>query len=216
MTSRPDINALVAALTPVQPVRPLRGVSAVLAAAALAAGGVFLTYGYRPDILAGEPQPIVVVRAGLLALLGLAASIAAARSASPGVGAAQSGWLWALAAALVLPAAGVFLFGMHMVTGDPFQAGAMDFHYADHCLGISLTSALVVGAALVLWLRRGAPTALGRAGWLVGVAAGSYGTLAYSLHCPSNSIYYVSLFYTLAVAASAILGRVVAPRFLRW
>ena len=210
------IDALVADLKPVKPISPRHGASVTLAATMLALIGVFAIYGFRPDILAIVPDPIVVIRAGLLVLLGLATTIATTQAARPSIGPSQNGWLWALAATLMLPFAMVLIFGMHMVTGEPFKPGAMDFGYAPHCLGISLTSALIIGTGLTLWLRRGAPTAIARAGWLVGLASGSLGTFAYSLHCPSNSIFYVGIFYSMAVAVSAVAGRLIVPRFIRW
>ncbi|MBU6207998.1 MAG: DUF1109 family protein, partial [Alphaproteobacteria bacterium] len=55
-----------------------------------------------------------------------------------------------------------------------------------------------------------------RAGWLVGLASGSFGTFAYSLNCPSNSIYYIGLIYSLAVGVCAVTGRLIVPRIIRW
>ena len=73
-----------------------------------------------------------------------------------------------------------------------------------------------MGSVLTAWLRRGASTALNRAGWLVGLASGSFGAFAYSLHCPSNSIYYVGIFYSAVVAISAAVGRLIVPAAIRW
>lgn len=212
------IDALVADLKPIKPINPRTGVWSTLAMLAAAAIGVFAVYGFRPDILASAPDPIVIIRGSLLVLLGLATTVATAQAARPEVGGSgnSNGWVWALAATLALPFAMIVLFTMHMISGEPFAAGAMDFSYAPHCLGISLTSALAIGVCLTLWLRRGAPTALNRAGWLVGLAAGAFGTFAYSLHCPSNSIYYVGLFYSMAVGISAAAGRLIVPRFIQW
>lgn len=210
------IDGLVTGLVPVRRVEPREGALATLVLTIAAAIAVFVVYGFRPDILAGVPDPIVVIRGGLLVLLGIATVIATTQSARPGVGRSQNGWLWALAAALVLPLAMVVIYALHLMTGQPFKPGAMDFSYAPHCLGISLSSAIVIGVGLVSWLRRGAPTAIDRAGWLVGLAAGSLGTFAYSLNCPSNSIFYIGIFYSLAVGISAAAGRLIVPRFIRW
>ncbi len=210
------IEELVADLAPVTPLRPRDGVLATLGATALACAGVFVTFGFRADLMAGAPQPIVVVRCLLLAVLGVATTFAATQAARPAVGRPGNGWGWALAAALTLPLAASVLFMRHMLTGAPLGAGALDFSYAPHCFAISAASGLLIGGALVVWLRRGAPTHLDRAGWLVGLAAGSFGTLAYSLHCPSNSIYYVGLVYAGAVALVAGLGRRLVPRLIRW
>ncbi|MGB5724829.1 MAG: NrsF family protein [Parasphingorhabdus sp.] len=36
------------------------------------------------------------------------------------------------------------------------------------------------------------------------------------MHCPFNSIFYVGLWYSLAVAICAIAGRLVVPHLIRW
>ena len=210
------IESLVADLAPVRRVRARSGLMAVLGATALAILAVFTMFGFRPDIVAGEPHPMVMMRGGMLALLGLAATVAAIAAARPAVGQGQNGWLWALAAAALAPITAIVLFVWHMMSGLPFGTGAMDFHYAPYCVGTSLSSALLIGAALTLWLRGGAPTALNRAGWLVGLAAGGFGTFAYSLHCPSESIYYIGLWYTVSVTLCATIGRLIVPPLIRW
>jgi hypothetical protein len=211
-----DIDALAATLTPVRRVQTRDGMFAALGAAALTSLVVVLHYGLRADLAAGEPHPMVMLRGGMLVLLGIATTIAAIAAARPAVGQGQNGWAWALAAAAIMPisAAGMFLY--HWMMHMPFGAGAMDFTYAPYCVGISGLSAIVIGGALTLWLRTGAPTALNRSGWLVGLAAGSFGTFAYSLHCPSDSIYYIGLWYSFAVGICAVFGRFTVPHLIRW
>ena len=68
----------------------------------------------------------------------------------------------------------------------------------------------------MVWLRRGAPVNINRSALLVGLAAGSFGTLCYSLYCPSNSVEYVGIWYGLSVTLSAVAGRLIVPRFIRW
>jgi len=216
MNTQNLIDSLVVDLQPVKSIKPRYGVVIALLATLAAALAVIAYFGARGDIMAGAPDPIVIVRGMLLILLGLATSFAAANAARPSVGANHNGWLWALAAALVLPIAATCLYGYHMITAEPFAKGDMDFHYGMHCLGISGASAALIGTAQTLWLQRGAPTNLTRAGWLVGLTAGSFGTFAYSLHCPSNSIYYIGTFYALALGLCAVIGRVIVPRLIKW
>ncbi|MFM9935599.1 MAG: NrsF family protein, partial [Novosphingobium sp.] len=78
------IDALVGDLAPVAPLRPGFGIAAGLGATFLAAFGVWLILGFRADILAGHPAPIVIVRASVLLLAGLCLLLAAVRSALPG------------------------------------------------------------------------------------------------------------------------------------
>jgi hypothetical protein len=211
-----DIDALAATLTPVRRVRSRDGLFAAVGAATLVALAVILQYGLRADLAAGEPHPMVLLRSGMLAVLGIATTMAAIASARPAVGQGHNGWAWALVAAAILPVTAAGMFAYHRMMDMPFGPDAMDFHYAPYCVKISSLGALLIGAALTLWLRSGAPTALNRAGWLVGLAAGSFGTFAYSLHCPSNSIYYIGLWYSIAVGMSAAAGRLIVPHLIRW
>jgi hypothetical protein len=100
-----DIEALVADLKPVRTVRSRHGMALVMGATAAAIGWVGLWYGIRDDILAGAPEPLVILRGGALLLLGLATSLAVTAAAKPSVGQRHEGWLWALAAALLFPVA---------------------------------------------------------------------------------------------------------------
>ncbi len=216
MNTQNLIDSLSADLQPVKTIKASSGITVVLVATFVASLAVVGYFGARADIMAGAPDPIAVIRCILLVLLGLATSFAVTAAARPSVGQGHNGWVWALAAAFALPLAAVLLYAYHMMTAQPFAKGEMDFTYGPHCLGISAASAALIGTMQTLWLKRGAPTDLNRAGWLVGLASGSLGTFAYSLHCPSNSIYYIGLFYALAVGLCAVVGRLVVPRLIRW
>lgn len=208
----PTIEDLVADLTPVRRLVPGQAWAMAALLTVLAVVVVYLLYGLRGDIMAGQPAGIVVLRAGALLLLGCAALTAIVASARPGVGQSSHGWRWALGGALIFP-----LTSLVIVLADRrMPMGDLTSPNGPWCLGISCISALAIGTVLTLWLRRGAPVALNRAGWLIGLAAGSFGTFAYSLHCPSTTIPYVGIWYTLAVGLCALAGRLIAPRFLRW
>ena len=210
------LDALAADLVPVRRMQPRGGIVLSLMSSFIAALSVIAYFGARDDIAAFTPNPLVIIRCLLLVLLGLATSVAVTNAARPSVGRASNGWVWALAAVMVLPAAGFLLYCYHMLAHIPFTGDDMDFQFGPYCLAISITSAVLIGSVQTLWLRRGAPTDINRAGWLVGLGAGSFGTFAYSLHCPSNSIYYISVFYSLAVGLCAVAGRLIVPRLIRW
>ena len=118
-----NIDSLVADLAPVRRVRARDCVTIVLGATALAVLAVLLRYGIRPDIAAGAPHPMVVLRAGMLVLLGLATTLATVSAARPAVGQGQNGWIWALAAATLMPLTAALLFIYHKITGLPFGTG---------------------------------------------------------------------------------------------
>ena len=207
-----DIEALVADLQPVRPVEPRGGILLTLAAAGVAAAIVAAWLGLRPDIVAGKPHPMVMMREGMLLVLGFASLAAVVASARPGVGQSNTGWRWALAAASLFPLTSVVM----SFAGDGFPTEVLFAVDGPVCLALSICGGLMIGAALTLWLRQGAPTALYRIGWLVGLASGSFGTFAYGLHCQSVTIFYVGLWYTGAIALCAVIGRLVVPRLIRW
>jgi hypothetical protein len=211
--ARPDplIDALTADLAPVRLWSLRDGLLLILFAALLCVAVVAATFGVRADVVAFSPAAIVVARSAALLLLGIATAIAALAAARPEVGRHGGGWVWAALAAAAIPA--LALWGA--LTGE----ARLDQIVSDSvpwCFGISLSSALLIGTAMTLWLRRGAVTQPERAGLLTGLAAGALGTFAYNLNCPSDSVYYAGLWYSLTVLLSGGLGWLLLPRFLRW
>lgn len=206
------LDRLTGDLQPVRRIDPKSGWLIAAVGTAVAVAVVAAEFGLRDDVMAGEPLGIVLLRAGGLLLLGFAALAAVVDSARPRVGRRNSsGWKWALAGAAMFPAVALMVT---MSKGMPM--GDIMSESAPYCLGISFISALAIGGGVTVWLRRGAVIVLERTGWLTGLAAGAFGTFAYSLHCPSATITYIGLWYTLAVALCAVAGRMVVPRVLRW
>lgn len=212
MTMTIDIETLVADLKPVRPVSPRGGALIAFVGAAVVVGVVAATLGFRPDVVSGDPHPVVMMREGMLLLLGFASLAAVVASARPGVGQSSTGWRWALAAAALFPLTSIIL----SMNGGGFPVEVLFSVDGPWCLGVSTAGGLLIGAGLTLWLRAGAPTALNRIGWLVGLASGSFGAFAYGLHCASITVYYVGLWYTGAVLLCAVLGRLIVPRLIRW
>lgn len=209
---RTDIDRLVADLNPVRPLRRTDGFLALAAATMFAIAATALLFGLRHDVAALRPAEIVLLRSGVLLLVGLACAAAVVASARPGVGARQEGWKWALGAGALFPITSF----LASAGGEGFPRAVLTASTIPYCLGISLMSALVIGGALLLWLRRGAVTDLPRAGWLTGIAAGAMGTFAYNLYCSSMTVHYAALWYSVCVALSAGIGRILVPRLLRW
>ncbi|MFZ9394443.1 MAG: NrsF family protein [Erythrobacter sp.] len=206
------IAGLTEELSAVRVFRKRDGI-ALLAVSALATlVGVELSEGLWRGILTGEPAPFFWVTSGLLLGLGLAASGVVIAMASPSVGQRHDAPRWASAMLGVLPLAALVsaLSGPEGVT-----ALTLDDH-ASHCLQASLVASLASGAALVLWLRRGAPVSLEKAGWLAGIAAGSLGTLAYGISCTVDSVTHLGIWHVAPVALTAFVGRLVVPPLVRW
>ncbi|WP_374540382.1 NrsF family protein [Sphingorhabdus sp.] len=206
-----DISQLVDELQPVRPMNMRRGLMLPLGMT-MAALAVIATFaGVRADLMAGAPHPMFLLRAGTLLLLGLVCATTLLAMANPGVGRHGHGWKTALAAALLFPLAATILAlaGQPSGTSGTMQSGVQ-------CLAYSLIAGLGAAVPMVLWLRKGAPVAIEKAGWLTGLAAGGLGAFAYNFHCPFNSIVYTGFWYSLAVGLCALLGRVIVPRLIRW
>jgi len=209
------IAALVGDLAPVASLRPGLGMAAGFAATALAVLVVWLVMGFRADILAGHPAPIVIARASVLLAAGTLMLLAAVRAAVPG----RADLCASLGGTLLL---GLFPLGLMGLLLQGIMAGhtpsfaEVDGFGAVRCFAIAAVSGLLVGSALIVWMRRAAPTDLPRAGWLTGWSAGALGTFAYSLFCPASTLGFVTTVYPAAVLIVAALFRLAVPQLVRW
>jgi hypothetical protein len=206
-----DIAALVEDLEPVSAFRISRGIGMVGALMLASLAFIGLAKGVRADVLAGHPNPMFLLRGGLLLLLGLGCGWAVLHMASPAVGKQGHSWKMALAAAGLLPLAAMVV----AFTGQGAMAMA-NARYGLDCMMFSALGALATALPMVWWLRKGAPTSPERAGWLTGIASGGLGAFAYGLHCPFNDVVYIGLWYSLAVGSCAVVGRLVVPKLIRW
>lgn len=71
-------------------------------------------------------------------------------------------------------------------------------------------------ALFLFVLRYGAPSRPALAGAMAGLAAGGIAATIYAAHCTDDSPLFVATWYTIAIAALALLGAVGAYRFVRW
>ncbi len=212
MMKSDTITALVSDLKPVTPITPAHAWLIVGGTTLITVIAIAAQFGLRTDIGAGAPHPMVLVRGGTLLLLGIAATVAVITAARPSVGQSSQGWRWALAAAALFPLTSLSLTA---ISGN-FPRAVLEADSGRWCLALSSAAALLIGGSLVAWLRTGAPTNLNRTAWLTGLAAGAFGVFAYSLHCPSDTVHYVGLWYTGVIALCAGAGRLIIPRLIRW
>lgn len=217
MDKKPNRADLIAQLSddlaPVAPIKPALGAGLIAIAAFLAMAAAIALYSFWFGIIYGEASGYFWITSGLLLAVGSAATAGLIASAQPRVGERSSAPLWAGAMLSVLPLAA--MLAIFTASSHDGEAGA-HFHGAWFCTSRSVAAGFIVAAAGVLWLRRGAPISTQRAGWMLGLAAGSLGTLAYSVTCPNDEITHIGLWHTLPVAVWAVMGRIIAPPLIRW
>lgn len=157
-------------------------------------------------------EPAFWVREAYCASLASLGFVAVTRLARPGirVGAVPAGmgavvvamWIFAALILLMAPARD----RAHLLLGTT----------AAVC---PLLIALVAAPFLVafLWVLRGlAPTNLRSAGAAGGFAAGAFGALMYSLHCPELAAPFVGIWYLLGMLIPTVIGAVLGSRLMRW
>ncbi len=212
MTSQQfNISDLVDDLKPMRPFSATRAMGILVVSTAAVVAAMAWRLGIRSDVIVGTPDPMFLLRAGTLLLLGLGCAHAVLSMASPSVGKPQTSWQMALASAALFP-----LAAMIVAFAASQKINMADMSSGMQCLRMSMLGGLAVAIPMVVRLRQGAPTSLARAGWLTGVASGGLGAFAYGFHCPYNSIVYIGIWYTLAVGICAVAGRLIVPRLIHW
>ena len=124
-----------------------------------------------------------------------------------------AGTLW-IAAPLVVLAA-FALLELTRVPSDARQAFVMGTTWRT-CLASVVIFAMPVFAALLVALRRLAPTNLARAGTLAGLAAGSTSAFVYAFHCLETSPAFLLVWYGLGIATTGLIGKFLGRILLRW
>jgi hypothetical protein len=84
------------------------------------------------------------------------------------------------------------------------------------CFLCILSFAAIPLAVLIWALREGAPTRLEASGTLAGIVAGGIGAVAYAFNCDSDTIPFITIWYSAAILLCAFIGAKLAPRVLRW
>jgi hypothetical protein len=208
------IAALVAADGgPVRPSTPaLRLAGAAVLGAALAAGVLALWLGYQP-MSAAMRASWFWMKAGYSLTLSLAGLLLLGRLARPGGR---------------LGAAGLIVGALAIAAMAMMAAHASMRAPADHRLALWLGDtwrmcsmrivllAVPAFVALILGLRRLAPTRLALAGAAAGLVAGGLAALVYGLYCQESAATFVAAWYSAGMAACALIGALLGPRLLRW
>ena len=198
-------------LAPVQPIRRWQGIALVALSALATIALVELVDGLWRGIASGQASALFFIANGMFAVVGTAASIAVLKMASPHVGNRHDGARWATLMIVLLPLAAFVTLGLTTM----FEEVSRDMYGFD-CFLAAMASGLLTGAALVAWLRRGAPVSLQSAGLYTGIAAGAIGSFAFGLACPIDTIAHLASWHVLPIIVSALAGRLIVPRLVRW
>lgn len=212
--SRPTkelIQDMADGLTPVRSLRLRDGLLLVVGALVLTLISIEVAAGLWRGAWQGEASAFYIVTNGLLLLLGCAATSTVLRMASPQVGNQHAGPRWAFLAVALLPFA-----ALPPLLSHDHPLHALDSHHGLKCLALSLAAASLTTAALIVWLRRGAPVSPATAGLHLGMAASALGAVTWGLACPLDGEVHLGIWHVLPVFLGALFGRLVLPSLLRW
>lgn len=180
----------------------------LIAAAALVAIGL----GVRPDI--GAARMPVMMKATFSALAAAVILPLAIQLMRPG---RPLGWrLLAIALFVGVCAIATITALMGEMPEQRWQAWMGGEGRAPWCV-VLIPILAVPAAALLTWFMRAfAPTRITLTGAAIGALSGGVSAVAYAMYCPTDSVAFVTTWYTLAIAVCAALGALIGSKFLRW
>lgn len=190
--------------------------AAAAAIAALASGLSFwLFLGPRPDVAAAIATPRFVMKFVECAALGIAAGLTLQATLRPVADRhlARIGRI-GLVTAVALVVIGVIVEGI-LVPPTDWRSRLVGTNWF-HCLTLVPLLAAPAFVVLMAAARHGASTMPGRTGAVVGLTAGAIGAFFYAANCTDDSPLFVATWYTLAIAATGLLGALIGRRVLGW
>ena len=210
-------DELIAALsTGVEPINRrliYRNVALALAVGtAVALAIIFLALGVRADV--GTPRAVMFLFLKLvfaLAIVGVA-SVYLTRLARPGGERRISTGLALMPFGAIMLLAAISL---GLAPSSHWDRMVMGNEWLECLISIPII-AVVPFAAIILAVRKAAPTNLVRAGAFSGLVAGGVSALAYALHCTDDSLPFVAFWYGGTIVLCTLAGATLGPRLLRW
>jgi hypothetical protein len=179
---------------------------------AIAAALFLLILGPRPDITTAFGEPRFAFKFAITLLLAASSVIVGLRLARPTDGT----WAWSLAlAAVPVILLTAVVIELAVVPRASWPARLVGSNSGLCLTSIPLLAAPVLGATLLV-LRRAASLRPGLTGAATGLFAGALGAALYATHCPDDSPLFVAVWYSLAIAAVAIVGALAGKIVLRW
>ncbi|HVZ92264.1 MAG TPA: DUF1109 domain-containing protein [Rhizomicrobium sp.] len=198
------------------PARP--GLAPRVVAASLAAGGavsfalMLVWLGLRPDLSEAAATSAYWMKFFYTLLFAASAGWTLTRLAQPGAPALRQSLLE------IAPFAALAAWSAMRLVNAPEEARMPLLMGASHqvCPWRIAALSLPILAALLLGLRRLAPTRPTLAGLAAGLTAGAAGAFVYAFHCDESAAPFVALWYTLGIAAVGALGALLGRHLLRW
>ncbi len=207
------VERLAGQLRPVRRRSPLRD-GALLVAMGLAELAAFLGLGFmRDDMATAMGAPSFwwrLASMGLVAALGAGVALFSTDPArSP-----RRGLRW-----IAVCVAPIFAAGWLIDAGRDGSAdllARLDWTHGVQCVWKMVVLSLPAMAALVLLLRRGAPTDRSGTALAAGLAAAAWGAFVFVFACPSDDPLYIAVWYTIDCAIVTLFGRAIVPLLTRW
>ncbi|OEO31745.1 hypothetical protein VW23_014840 [Devosia insulae DS-56] len=168
--------------------------------------------GPRPDMMQAPGSMMFWTKFAYTAGFAIIGGIAALNLARPGGKLRRQ--VIGLAMLVLLVGAGGLLQLMLM---GPEQMGRLVMgSTALRCPFYIVALAAPIYAAVILAMRRAAPTNPTLAGFAAGLFAGGAGVWVYAFHCTESGMPFIAIWYTAGVLATALIGAVIGRFALRW
>jgi hypothetical protein len=213
MMKTSELIAVLAQSEPVRPAAPARRLMpAALIGAAVALALLLVTLGLQP-LAPAMRASWFWMKAGYGLAAALAGALLLVPLARPGarLGAA---WLAVLAVAVLA----ISMMAMHQaMRAAPGQEAALWLGWSWRVCSLRIAGlAVPIWLALILALRRLAPTRLALTGAAAGLMAGGLAAAVYGLWCEESAAPFVAVWYSAGVAIAALAGALAGRRLLRW
>jgi hypothetical protein len=207
------IDLLADDVPTVPPAAPQRRLALVALGGGVAALVLVLLWlKLRPDLAQAMSSGFFWIKAAYTAALAVVGFWATERMARPEVR-ARSAALAGLAIFIAFAVGAVLQFAP--LNGATRLAALKGVSWQVCSLNIVILAVPTTVLCLAV-LRRLAPTRPFAAGFAAGTFAGALAATVYGLHCPEATFVFVSLWYSLGVAVSGLLGGLAATVALRW
>lgn len=168
--------------------------------------------GVRPDLAEAASGRTYWMKTLYTFGIGVAGFTLVERLSRPGAK-GRPGWFIAGVSATII--IGIAAYQLMLTPTEDMRAALMGSSW-DKCPWRILVLALPGLAAVLLTMRRFAPTRPALAGMAAGLLTGGIAATVYGLHCQEVAAPFVAIWYSVGMLLSAFVGAVVGSRLLRW